>query len=103
MNAPPTSQTVVEPNPDSAQLIVWLTTLNPGLARSAGEYNVQRDSTATRVRPISPTAGLGSGSVTSAAITPVKIAKYHQACCASPGGGGVAASARVSATGTATR
>ncbi len=36
MNAPPTSQTVVLEKPDSAQLIVWLVSLKPGLARSAG-------------------------------------------------------------------
>ena len=49
--------------------------LNPGLAWSAGLYSTQRDTTAISDRPIMPTAGLGSGSVTSAAITPAKMAK----------------------------
>jgi len=31
MNAPPTSQTVVLEKPESAQLMVWLVTLKPGL------------------------------------------------------------------------
>src|SRR5271166_1763757 len=50
-----------------------------------------------------PTAGLGSGSVTSAAITPAKTAKYVQACCATPPGGGSAARTSVIATGIAAR
>ena len=36
MKAAPTSQTVVLAKPDSAQLMLWLTTLKPGLARSTG-------------------------------------------------------------------
>ena len=36
MKAAQISQTVVLAKPDSAQLMVWLVSLNPGLARSAG-------------------------------------------------------------------
>ena len=75
MNAAPTSQTVVLAKPDSAQLIVWLVSLKPGLARSAGANSTYGDSSAVSDSPIRPTAGLGSGSVTSAAITPAKMAK----------------------------
>ena len=40
MNAAATSQTVVLAKPESAQLMVWLVTLNPGLSRSAGANSV---------------------------------------------------------------
>jgi hypothetical protein len=75
MKAPPTSQTMVLANPDSAQLTLWVTTLKPGFARSAGLNRTQRDSTAPSVSPTSPTAVLGIGSVTNAATTPLNNAK----------------------------
>ncbi len=50
-----------------------------------------------------PTAGLGSGSVTSAAITPANSAKQYQACWDSPVGGESMASKSASAIGNATR
>src|SRR4051794_25921505 len=88
MKAPPTSHTVLLAKPEKAHLTVSLAILNPGLARSAGPNSVHRDSSAVSVIAMKPVAAGGTGSSTSAATTPANSEKNHQACWASPGGGG---------------
>jgi hypothetical protein len=75
-------------NPDSAQEIAALVGLKPVAASCAGENNTNRASTAAAVTPRSPTAAAGTGSTISPTMTVTNSARYHQACCGSPGGGG---------------
>jgi hypothetical protein len=72
---PRTSHTVLLEKPLNAQRSDSSTELNPGLAWSAGANSTHFASTVTSVTPIKPIAGAGSGSATSAAMTPEKIAK----------------------------
>ena len=66
---------MLEEKPESAHLSASSASLKPGLAISVGLNNTHGESTVTVVTPITPMAGLGNGSTTSAAITPAKIAK----------------------------
>src|ERR1019366_4699669 len=89
MKAVKTSHTVLLAKPASAQLIAAFVALNPGLASSAGLNSAHFERTATIVAPIKPTAGHGSGSNTSPAMTPAKIEKKYHACCGRPPGAGI--------------
>src|SRR5690242_4050355 len=103
MKAPPTSQTVAPANPENAHFAVSLAILKPGLATSSGPNSVQRESTEVSVIAMKPVAAGGTGSRTSAATIPANSAKYHHACWARPGGGGISANTRAMRTGTAHR
>src|SRR5437762_2098522 len=103
MNAPKTSQTVPLEKPVSAKRSDSSASLKPGFASSARPNNTHGEKTVTVVRPSSPIAGAGSGSVTRPAMTPAKIAKKYHACGSSPCGAGRSAIIATIASGTATR
>src|SRR5205823_9121607 len=103
MNAPKTSQTVPLEKPVSAKRSDSSASLKPGFASSARPNSTHGDSTVTAVRPISPIAGAGSGSVTRPAMTPAKIAKKYHACGSSPVGAGSRTINATIASGTTAR
>src|SRR5271166_6192881 len=91
MNAPKISHTVVFANPDSPQRTASAGQCEPAFATSSGERYTWLASTTTRLTPMRPIAPPGNGSNISPTMTPAKMAKYHQANCGSPAGGGIKA------------
>src|SRR5687768_12054784 len=99
MNAPKINQTVEFEKPESAQVRAAFVGLKPDLASSAGPYSTHGASSVTIVTPIRPMAPPGKGSNIKPTITPAKIAKKYQACCAKPAGAGMSAIAIATTTG----
>src|SRR4029077_10376986 len=98
MNAPKMSHTVGLLYPDSAQLRAALGARKPDCDNCSGLNSTNRGNTATSVRPVIAMAAPGNGSKTRPTITPTKMEKKYQACCARPVGTG--SNARTTATTT---